>query len=486
MFQRAVLALCKAGRQDIDSIGQRLAIHTDLAAFILVELAGFGYVDQDGLATEQGLCALDEDTLDVHDMLAGYVFQDPWTGDLWPRFVEQLDYCDLEYDESGFPKLLLGTKGKPRRQGAFMVLPTDPPSPAQPSPAKVVAAVAGHRKGMRYAGNLSEWEKDLEQPGLAPSTVHIDRVSFIEEKPTPVYLMTYLYLTDSTSDAGDWYACDPFGLGVSVRLRRRVEQIMRDIPYLYQMVNRLVGRGIHDGIEEQRRWMDQLRTSAKLEVEKRLTVNVRTHAAFNQIVDMECACQEASLLEKDCPESKVHSALRACLKCLEAVFGDMSKKHPLGDVWKRVYVSRPRAGKLVPQQDRKWLEATYRAAATSVGFANSIPEALINIRPGHIRSVAEFGEQWRLRPLVMACILSAQAMPEHPLHAAARRHPRLLNDIDEVASQGGKAGHADGGKSPLSDMITTAKLTYKIISTLLGLGHSSEAVPIEENGVANG
>ena len=369
-----------------------------------------------------------------------------------------------------------------------MVLPNGAPTPTQPSPAKVVSAVAGHRKGMRYADDLSEWEDDLGQPGYSPSTVHIDRVSFIEEEPTPVFLMTYLYLTESSPDAGDWHVCDPFGLGESVRLRRRIEQVMLKESKLYNVVDRLVGRGIHEGLEDQRRWLEQLRTSAELEVEKRLSVNIRTHAAFSQIVDMEFANQEVSLLGKDCLKSKIHSALRACLKCLEAIFGGMVRRHPLGDVWKRVYVSRSQSRletRLVQQQDRAWLEATYRAAATAVGFAEPIPESLLNIKPGHIRSVAEFGEQWRLRPLVMASILSAQTTTPHPLRAAAGAAPGLLRDIDEIARQGGKAGHADGDQGTISDVSTTVELTYTVVSILSGLGADAEVDPEEGIGAAH-
>ena len=173
MFQRAVLGLCRTGQHDFASIGEKLAIHPDLAAFILVELTDLGYVDGDGLATEPGFRVLSEDAMDVHDMVAGYIFQDPWNGELWPRFVEQLDYCDLEYDESGFPRLLLGSTGKPWRQGAFMVLPTNSPGPTQPSPAKVVSAVSRHRKGMRYADNLTDWDDDFGQPGAALPGPHV-------------------------------------------------------------------------------------------------------------------------------------------------------------------------------------------------------------------------------------------------------------------------------------------------------------------------
>src|SRR5690606_42085731 len=71
-------------------------------------------------------------TLSLHDALpiSGYVFQVPWSGDLWPRFVESLDYCELEFNENGFPSVLLGTTGKPRRYRTFTVLPRAQLSPS--------------------------------------------------------------------------------------------------------------------------------------------------------------------------------------------------------------------------------------------------------------------------------------------------------------------------------------------------------------------
>ena len=489
MFQRAVLGLCKAGQQDFTSIGQRLSIHPDLAAFILVELCDLGYVDGDGLATDQGLRVLEDDAHDVHDMVAGYVFQDPWTGDLWPRFVEQLDYCDLEFDESGFPKLLLGTTGKPWRQGAFMVLPNGAPTPTQPSPAKVVSAVAGHRKGMRYADDLSEWEDDLGQPGYSPSTVHIDRVSFIEEEPTPVFLMTYLYLTESSSSAGDWHACDPFGLGASVRLRRRVEQVMQEEPNLYNVVNRLVGRVLHDGLEEQRRWVEQLRTMAAIEVEGRLGVNIRTHPAFEQILSMEFARQETSLLGRDCPESKLQAALRECVKVLEMLLAEIGQRYSLINAIERVRVTKidRRTGRrsVGLQQDKRWLQALFNAAAKDIGFLVPLPKAMLFATAGKIQAAAQPGGHWQLRPLLVATLLAVDSHRDHPFRRAARIAPDLLDKIDTIATKGGGAGHADSATTTLHDVNATVDLTYTVISILSGLGADAEVDPEEGIGAAH-
>ena len=148
MLQRAVLGLCHAGLRRPDTLAEHLSIHPDLAAFIVKELGELGHLDTNGLPTSEGIRTLDEDTIDTDEMVAGYVFQDPWRQDLWPRFVERLDYCELDYDENGFPVLLTGTTGKPRRFPAFAVLPrANVGVPATPSSKAIVEAVTQTPKG---------------------------------------------------------------------------------------------------------------------------------------------------------------------------------------------------------------------------------------------------------------------------------------------------------------------------------------------------
>lgn len=489
MFQRAILGLCRIGTRTAKEVGEKLAIHPDLAGFILVELGDLGFLDSHGIATDKGLRALSDDAIDSHEMVAGYVFQDPWKGDLWPRFVEQLDYCDLEFEDSGFPRLLLGTTGNPKRYNAFMVLPRNLPAMALPSPSSIVTAVRTQNKRLRFADQFAEPDDEWESSDPSLSSATVQRVSFIDEKPSPVFLTTYLYLPDSAAAGGDWYACDPFGLGASVRLRRRVEGVMQGNNALHTVVSRLVGRGIHEGLEDQRQWLDQLRKGAELEVERKLSTTVRDDRVIAQLVEMEFAHQEASLLGRECPASKLDDVLRRCLKCLEAVFADICRQYPLGDIWTRVYVDRPNPRKgqrFVQQRDRSLLAAIYRSAALAVGFAEPFPESLLNVTPGQIRSVADYGDHWRLRPTVMACVLAAQRNNNHPLNEVSRNTPDVLTDIDEIAELGGKAGHAGDSTATLSSTESAVSLTYKIISSLLGLsvnaGHGSTQGGESRNG----
>ncbi len=488
VLQRAVMGLCRAGLSQAEGIAENLSVHVDLAAFILAELADLGHLDGGGLPTERGLRAIEEDSLETQEMVAGYVFQDPWNGDLWPRFVESLDYVELEYNESGFPSLLLGSMGRPRRYSAFTVLPRSEVVPATPSASAVVEAVARHRKGLRFK---DAEESDDEPIGDFVATgVQISRVSFVEEEPQPVFLTTYLYVPESEAGAMDWYACDPFGLGQSVRLRRRVEAVMYDVPALLDVVNKLVGHTLHAGYEDQQRWLEGIQLQAGLEVDRRLTVNIRSHAAFDLLLAMESARHEMRSLGRDCPDRKINEVLRSGIKVLEAVFSSMAAAYPLGDIWKRVYVprvdSRTGSRRLVQQRDGALLAAIYESAIRAVGFADPIPQALVKVKPGQIRSVAEYGDHWRLRPLVTATALLADRDPSHPLRRAARHDPQLLSVVDAIATLGGGAGHASGAAVNVADAEEQVDKVYAVVSTLLGLTGTETRLSTETAGGTNG
>ena len=312
VLQRAVMGLCQAGLTQSAALAEHLSVHTDLAAFIVKELSDLGHLDADGLPTRQGLRVLADDAIEIDEMVAGYVFQDPWKNDLWPRFVERLDYCELDYNNSGFPVLLFGTTGQPRRFSAFTVLPRPGMAPAAPLASAVVEAVARHGRGIRFSDAA---DADDEKVGdFVASGVQINRVSFVEKTPQPVFLTTYLYVPESNIGVMDWYVCDPFGLGQSVRLRRRVESVMHEETGLFNVVNGLVERTLSGGYEAQRKWLDALQLRAGLEVDRRLTINIRSDRSFEQILAMESARQEMRSLGQDCQERKINDVLRAGLK----------------------------------------------------------------------------------------------------------------------------------------------------------------------------
>jgi hypothetical protein len=491
-FQRAIMGLCRAGLNNNERVAEKLAVHQDLAAFILIELTELGYLDSYGIPTERGLAVIAGDEDDDHDLVCGFVFQDPWTGELWPRFVEQLNYCELEYRDNGFPQLVRGSKGKRRLQSAFMVIPDRIPDPSRPTPKQVMLAVAGQRRAIRQVNQLAEPEDEHDvEVDLSP--VRLGRVSFIEDQAAPVFLTTYFYLTGKTgnvADSKDWYACDPFGMGTSNRLRRSAETVMQGKRPLLDVVDRLVAGGVHGGIEEHRAYFELLRMKASRAVDRRLSLNIRVSSAYEELVEMELQRQHAISLGRSCGDTQLKAGLRGCLKSLEALFAGMAQDYPLGDIWRRVYVERTnkKTGRCdwVPFDERKLIRAEFLKAAEQVGFSSSVPESFLNVKPGQVRNVADRGDHWRLRPLVAATLLKAQEDAEHPLRSAAARDPNLLADIDKVAEAGGAAGHAGRSKGSFDDLDDIIESTYKIADVLTGHSPAAKSGAASADGADHG
>ena len=459
VLQRAVMGLSRAGVGQATTAAEKLHIHPQLAAFIHSELEQLGYLTS-GRPTQSGLRALLDDDTDASDeMVVGHVFQDPWSGVLWPRFAERPGYCELEYGANDvYPAVRLGTTGKPRSERPFFVVP-ERLNHAMPSAFDVVRASARHSKAARMVAE-SRYHDGDDELTEAPSPVRIGRVSFVDETAQSVFLLTWL----AAPDPSDWIALDPFGMGSSLRLRKRIETVSRTDANLEQWIDRWLRNEAGAGLDEIRRVREAVRQQAANLVEHRLTASAQFWSTYERIIDMEAARQELRAAG-DGARDRAETALRNAAKALEETFSALTRVWPLGDVWKRVYVEQTlRAGstRLVPNPDRRLCEDICRAAAMSLGFEQPVPDGFVRQKPGVLRSVAEHGDT-RLRALVMAVVLSAEGEPRHPLRAVASRDPHLLDDVDHVAEWGGAAGHATAATPTLSEVDACIDKAYAVI-----------------------
>ena len=208
-----------------------------------------------------------------------------------------------------------------------------------------------------------------------------------------------------------------------------------EVPALYEVVNKLIGQTLQGGYEEHRRWLDTLHLQAGLEVDRRLTVNIRSHAAFDQLIAMEAARQEVRALDPECPDRKINDVLRAGVKVLESVFASMATALSPSETYGSERMSM-RIGQANRQRmaddNRATLPYSPRSMRVQSGELASRARFLrsfLNVKPGQIRSVAEFGQHWRLRPLVTTTVLLADRERSHPLRNIAHRNPTLL-DLD--------------------------------------------------------
>lgn len=468
VLQKAVLGMCRAGVSNVQRIGGRLHIHSDLAAVIYLELQHLRLVGANGLPTEKGRELFEEETLEASRMVTGHVFQDPWTGDLWPRFIEKLDYVELQQNpNSGFPDLILGSKGKPRRERAFMVLPGDLALPPAPSASEIVRVTRRHRSALRRSESYEITDED--DTFAHAGSVALERVSLVDAHPKPVFVTSFMYLPEAGDLAGEWHACDPFGLGASPALRRALEREMRSSTGLRAVFESMIGRSLDEQLQEQQRWTGEIRTMAINNIEKALSVSARDLPQYEDLVALEYAHVEAELLGESCPEHKLRDLLGAARRALEGTFKAIFDRHPPRQVWRRVYTDRR------PLEDEVYCQGVYEASAKAVGFSVPLPEALARVKPNHVKAACYPDGGWRLRGAIVAAVLAARDDRSHPLRRAATREPKLLELLDDVAKKAGGAIHAGDERPSLQSVLPVVADVHRAVGLLSGLGQPHDS-----------
>jgi hypothetical protein len=456
VIQLAVLGILRASRLSAAELGQRLGIHAELAAFVVSELQTQGQVDVGWGVTRAGLEALDEEDGESQTIVPGWVFRDPWTGSLWPFIAPSLEHARTERSADGYPVLDLGTTGRPWMQPAWMQLPRPDGDPIPPDAREILRAAVRHGRLARRAERLDGWQDEGEAASQL-QRFNLNRVSGIEATAHPVFLVTYLYVPREGSESGiDWHACDFFGRGSNPALRQLIDQVAREEEGLLRVLDRLLGRTIHGGFEGFRRSVATREHRAQVLLERALTLDIQQHAVREPLAEALATWLEVQELGEAAEMWRRRGVLMACRRVLERLFRDLAKTWPLAGVADRL------------SRDGEVNRARVQAAASTVGFA-PVPDGLLRVTQGHVRSVTEYSDSWRLQPLVVATLLQAIDDVGHPLHGAARKAPDLLGRIAKVAAQGGKAAHDADEPFDLAAVEACIDTTILVVGVLLGL-----------------
>ena len=467
VLQKAVLGVLRASRLTATELGSRLGVHPELAAFVVGELQEQGRVDAGWAVTRRGADLLERESEESANLVPGWVFRDPWSGNLWPFVASSLEHARTVPGEAGagWPLLDLGTTGSPWRKRAWMQLPTDGSGAEPPDAREIVRAALRHKRlerRRRHVGiHLEEEIDDVNASGL-----DLNRVSGIEPEPEPVFLVSFLYVPRDGDD-GDWHACDFFGRGSDPALRRLVIRAAEheETQGLAQRLDRLLGLTPHGDFDTYRRAARSRERRAERLLERTLTIDVRHHAVAEPLMEMLDGWLELRDLGDGAARRRHRNGvLLSCRKTLERLFREVAGSWPLTGVADRFC------------NDRKVNEELLRRAARDVGLA-APPEALHGVRKSQVRAVADYDDSWRLRPLVVATLLRAQDVEDHPLRSAAGKAPDLLARIEVVTSRGGEAVHgAQDDRFDVDTVNATVRNTLEITGLLLNL----PVQPIEE------
>ena len=470
LLQKAVLGVLRASRLTVAELGAHLGVHPELAAFVVTELQTQRRIDAAWTVTRRGIEVLEEDRELSTKLVPGWVFRDPWNGNLWPFVASSLEYAQTELDERGYPVLMLGSTGRPWRQSAWMqfppggrggALPDGGSGGAEPPDAReILRAVHRHKRRTQRSRRLDEWENEDDDTG-GTSELDIERISVIEPEPEPMFLVSYLYVPRDGDDA-DWHACDFFGRGSDPALRRLVLRVADEEKEtnLARRLNRLLGRTPHGDFDTFRRAARGRESHARRLAESVLTMDVHDHGILEPLTETLEGWLELQELGDAAGRRHWRNVLTSCRRTLERLFRDVAEAWPLAGV---------AAG--LSREDKRVNAEVLRAAAVDAGFADSaVPEAICHVRHGLVQSVSDYTDSSRLRPLVAATLLRARTEEQHPLRSAAKKAPDLLARVERVTKHGGEAAHDnEGGQFDIASATTSVEDTLEIVGLLLDL-----------------
>jgi hypothetical protein len=463
-LQKTVLGLCQAGVRTAREVEELLRVALDLAALLLHQLQTLGLIDEQARLTKQGEVVVEEEVLDQPQWVAGYVFQDRRTGELWPRFMEQLHEIDVEAGP-GFPLLVTGPTGKRRRVRAFPLEPSDV-IPAPPRPEQILRAAWLHRRRLRTSNVFDEPEEGPLGTRVegAPD---LRRVTLIEERPVPVYVTALIYRPADACAGASWMVADPFVKGVNRQLARAVASALETSPELRQFLDSVVpasSGGERSGGAET---VDHRAQEAADRVGTLLATDLpRSGRLYERLVALERARLEVLGAAESYDRDKLGGLASRAEQVLKELFTILRQAHPGGESWK------------VLTGDERHNAELLNAVSLQVGLKTPLPVELLRVKRARVEAAAARGEQ-SLCAQALAALLAAYQDAKHPLRRAARGFPDILHCVHAIGRMLDEIRAPDGHRDREQDeVLAHVPVVYRIVHAILAHEAPSGAVPV--------
>ena len=432
LFQKAILDFCRIQEIRSEVIGKYLHLEPDLVEYILAELRRKDLINKDYYPTSNGLQILSKEYDDAPaEILTGYVFQDPWNKQLWPRIVDKLHFAPTEYyGEDVYPTLTFGSAGKPRRYKPFVKRSDFNASPVTPTVQEILEASYRHQRDLKRMYHPAEAESAIDESGdgnlgIEITNPQIQKVSLIGESPESYYLVTFLYRPEKDARPGEWYACDPFGLGASANLRRFIDELAQRDDLLRERLQEWLQKSesFHKNDQEQLIQDERVRR----EVETLFSNIAALMPFYPQMLAMMRSELDVRELEKP-PRDKLNDVLIKAGIALEAVLDHIRIQYPA-----------PGSTKIYNTADRQYRHELLNDIAGQIGFTTPVPRGLANIEPKRVQKAEKNGGT--LGERLTAALLASRSYSSHPFRRAASQMPEMLNHISTLMHVRGQSAH---------------------------------------------
>lgn len=461
VLERFVLKASLAGARRAGRIAEALQLERELVDYLVDDLTSREYLDAELVVTECGEEALRDDEDKEPEWITGHIFKDAVSRKLWPRFVRgPLNPCNAKMKKYGRgAEIPTGTEGKPGKPlDVFVVWPEKTPGvpespPRAPDPFSAGDAI---RRAVRAEEQFERNIVDDDAPrGAAQSHFfatmrnlksQAGNTRLIDEKPQPCFVLTHVHMPENMERSASWQVCDPFGLGLSSRLRRTIREWIDEYD-AYLLRKSVVERATDGAYEVDDTELSQLLMaryeSAASEIEGRFQGLLLPEDIRVKLCQMEHGFQEAkTALEskgkgKDEADRNVRAFLRAAQAGLEELFAEvlsnyLSERTDSG--------SAPILSKLNNSSKANGNMLTELAGKLGLDVDDSTRRVLA-AQKSRAKGVIEYGNP-DLFTAFSLLVLQAADRPDHPLRQLSNTFPQVASFVSELKNKRGAANHA--------------------------------------------
>lgn len=452
-LERAVLGLVRSGMSNPGDLAELLGLDPELAQHITRRLAD-GYqpaLDSKMRLTDYGRKMLDDADEGSLREATGWIFQDPWTGELWDKFVINLPTVPIVGEKkigSGYaPEIDLGTEGKPFVYAPWIIEPRSL-AHVQPQAADILRSV--RLLAAEDAENDDEGTKRFKH-------ADIGKVSYLDAAPEAMYCVTALKAHINSGSGDAWSIGDPFRPGKeSIRMRRALTLRLAEYPFIAERLARLLGLQHADQGTSLADFFKNADAVAELEIAHRFGSLADKFDMKGRLVELARKRQIMQAIGQDADPEPV---LLACGKVAERLMKQVlatvadQRRREIAELLKLV-----RGKKCF-----ELLEQDTAADIMALGYAEA-PRSLLNVDQSKLRHALMTGSE-SLMPLTLAALLGAFMSDRHPMKALAQTSPNLLADIAAISEGRNPVAHDGvGGVAPPQMAAHADELAKKTLS----------------------
>ncbi|WP_417436558.1 hypothetical protein [Idiomarina abyssalis] len=255
LFQKAVMRLIRAQTHEAEAIAALTGLHINLVKLVQAQLVSQGWINNKATElTKKGVAVIDEESEQGEKLDIGYLFQDGFTGELWPRIDNNLKIIEPSNSDEKFPHFILN-RGTGKSEQPFKPF-FNPSNFATPNNTVTLRAWQDYRRDYRAAQQLY---------GSDELSKKVELSSLLYQSKEPDCAWVLVWITASHNDKL-WSIKDPFDIRDEAWwLTKSLPTLLEKNRDLTRRLSTLIGQSEPDN-QTVTEWLTSLQENANLQV----------------------------------------------------------------------------------------------------------------------------------------------------------------------------------------------------------------------------